>query len=214
MSEIDESLESRDFAEEIAKVIPEEQDSYFQSIHAKHFVPETAVGSLFTEAKDLNGLLREAARQRGDLEGDDREEFINMGVPTEALMPQCRYIKVNTPGEVGIVKIADLSPDTEVKVERKKPNTPCALIVEQAQLPEVDFGTIIIGPNEKENPDDPEPSTAEMVWTVHPGIPIRPASEDIWAENSTATVKEVMDRLGDKVYLQVEKKITAISPNQ
>lgn len=199
-------VESRIYTHEVYKVLPQEQAGYFQAMNDKHFVPEKAVGSLFTEVRDLSELLELAIEQRGNLDGDDREEFIRMGMPAGTLMPQCRYIKVNTLGEVGIIKSTSLSPDTRVRVIRTKPHTPCSLVVEGEELPKVDFGTIIIGPNDKEKPEDPEPSTKEMVWTVHPGLPVKPATEEIWEEGSDITVQEVIDKLGDDVYLNVERK--------
>lgn len=71
-----------------------------------------------------------------------------------------------------------------------------------------DFGTIIIGPNEKDKdakPEDPGPSTKEMVWTVHPGLPVRPVAEDIWPEGSEITVQEIIEKLGNDVFLNVRK---------
>lgn len=175
-------------------------------MEVKHFDPEKGVGSLFTEIENLQDLLEKAIEQRGNLDGDDREKFIAMGVPPEALMAFCRYLKVETPGEVGIANVKDLAPDTKVKVIRTKQGTPCSLVVEGQNLPITDFGTIIIGPNEKgKKPDDPEPSTKEMIWTVHPGLPVRPVTEDIWPEGSEITVQDVIDKFGDEVFLNVKK---------
>ncbi len=190
---------------EVKKLMPEEQAQYLQSVDAKHFVPETAAGSLFTEVKSTANLLKLAMEQRGSLEGDDRAKLIEMGVLESSLMPQCRYLAVETPGEIGIVKAAELSPDTGVHVTRFKPGVPCTLVVDMPELPTTNIGTIIIGPNEKEEETDPEPSTKEMVWTVHPGLPIRPASEDIWEEGSEIKVADVIQRLGEEVYLNAKK---------
>lgn len=68
------------------------------------------------------------------------------------------------------------------------------------------FRAIIIGPNKKERPEDPEPSTKEIIWTVHPGHPVQPPTVDYWEEGSEITVKEVIDRLGEDIYLNVQKK--------
>ena len=133
--------------EQIAKVLPEEQKGYFQDTEKKHFNPETAVGSLFTETKSLPELLTKAIEQRGSLDGDDREQFIAMGVKPEALLAFCRYLKVDTAGEVGIKSIKEFSPDTKVKVVRTKQAAPCSLVVYSNDFPEATFGTIIIGPN-------------------------------------------------------------------
>ena len=175
-------------------------------METKHFDSEKGVGSLFTETRDLKELLEKTIEQRGSLQGDDREKFIAMGVKPEALMAFCRYLKVETPGEVGIINIKDLDVNTKVKVVRTKQGAPCSLVVEGQNLPTTDFGTIIIGPNEKgENPEDPEPSTKEMIWTVHPGLPVRPTTEDIWPEGSEILVSEVIEKLGNDIFLNVKK---------
>ena len=196
----------KEYDKQMQAYLPAEHLGYFKDMEIKHFDPEKGVGSLFTEIKDLKNLLEKTIEQRGNLDGDDREKFIAMGVKPEALMAFCRYLKVETPGEVGIANVKDLAPDTKVKIIRTKQNAPCSLVVEGQNLPITEFGTIIIGPNEKgKNPDDPKPSTKEMIWTVHPGLPVRPATEDIWPEGSEITVKDVIERLGSDVFLNVRK---------
>jgi hypothetical protein len=185
----------------IQQFFPKEHEVYFKDMHNKHFDPEKAVGSLFTEAKNIEELLEKVIEQRGSLDGDDRQKFIEMGIKSEALMPQCRYLKVDTKGEFGIIKATDLSPDTKVKIIRTKAGAPCSLVVLKKELPQVDYGTVVIGPNE-----GPEPSTKEMIWTVHPGLPVRPASKDIWPEGSEITIKDVINELGEDAYLNVKKE--------
>lgn len=190
---------------EVNQVLPEEKSAYFADMGAKHFVPETAVGSLFTDVHDLRSLLRLAQTQRGGLAGDDREMFIALGAPEASMLPQCRYLKVETNGEVGIESVKELEPTTAVKVVRTKADAPCSLVIEKDEMPSISFGTIIIGPNGQLHPGDPEPSTSELVWTVHPGLPVRPAMGDIWEEGSEITVMDVVDKLGNDVYLNVRK---------
>lgn len=191
----------------IKKILPEEHASYFKQTEEKHFDTEKGVGSLFTETASLNELLQKAIDQRGNLDGDDREQFIAMGVKAEALLPFCRYLKVEAAGEVGIKSARELPADTKVKVIRTKQGTPCSLFIESDEFSKVNFGTIVIGPNEKsrDTPDAPEPSTSEMVWTVHPGLPVRPVMEDFWPEGSEITVGEVTEKLGEDVYLNLKK---------
>ena len=202
------SASTESVEEQIAKVLPKEMAGYFEDTEKKHFDSATAIGSLFTEVKTLEGLLVKAIEQRGNLDDDDRKQFIAMGVPPDAMLGFCRYIKVNTPGETGIRSIKDFPPETKVKVIRAKRGTPCSLVVETDNLPWVDFGTIIIGPNERSEmakPEDPMPSTKEMIWTVHPGLPVRPAEKDFWMEGTEITVKDILAKLGDDVFLNVKK---------
>jgi len=77
--------------------------------------------------------------------------------------------------------------------------------VEGENFPTADFGVIVIGPNEKQKPDDMEPSTKEMIWTAHPGLPIRPAKDDSWPEGSKITVADVKAKLGSGAYLQFSR---------
>lgn len=189
---------------ESKRVMPLEVADYIDSISTKHW-GEGAVGSRFLEGNDLKDLLGTAIKQRGNLEGDDRNMLIEKGVDPTALMPECRYLVVKGGGEVGIVKAEDLSDDTEVKVVRTKPGSPCSLVVEGENFPTADFGVIVIGPNEKAKPEDPEPSTKEMVWTAHPGLPIRPAKDDSWPEGSTITIADVKEKLGVGAYLQFSR---------
>lgn len=205
------------FSPEIEALMPEEDKQFFTDIENKHFNPNTAVGSRFVIQKpkkhpdgkteylppderleDLKDLLVKAAIQRGDLQGDDREILLKLGASPESLQPNVRYLLVKTEGKLGIVNIKKLSPDTKVKVVRTKQNVPCSLVVE-GDLVDTHFATIIIGPNENE-----KASTKETIWTAHPGLPIKPASEDIWPEGSEITVKEVMEKLGNNVYLNIE----------
>ena len=186
-------------------ILPVEVADYIESITAKHW-GEGAVGSRFFEGNGLMDLLDTAIQQRGNLQGDDRQILIEKGVDPTALMAECRYLVVKTPGEVGIIKATELPDDTEVKVVRTKPGTPCSLIVEGENFPTADFGVVVIGPNEKQKDDEPEPSTKEMVWTAHPGLPIRPAKDDSWPEGTTITVADVKAKLGENAYLQFARE--------
>ena len=193
-----------DLFKQTGEILPLESADYIKSISAKHW-GEGAIGSKFSEGNTLRDLLETAIKQRGNLEGDDRNMLIEKGVDPSALMQECRYLVVKGGGEVGIVKAEDLSDDTEVKVIRTKPGNPCSLVVEGEKFPTADFGVIVIGPNEKAKPEDSEPSTKEMVWTAHPGLPIRPAKDDSWPEGSTITVADVKSKLGSGAYLQFSR---------
>jgi|GEM_PF-2900239 len=187
---------------EAADLLPAEMSEYYDKMHDKHFVRETAIGSLFTEVKNMDDLLELTIKQRPQgLSGDDRVKFAAMGVSPDGLLPQCRYLLVKTAGEVGIVSIKDVGQAESVYVERTKPGTPCTLSVTRENMPQTDIATIIIGPNEQENG-----STEEMIWTVHPGLPIRPAREDYWEEGSVITAAEVKDKLGEDKFINVKAR--------
>ncbi|MEI6237716.1 MAG: hypothetical protein WCP03_03910 [Candidatus Saccharibacteria bacterium] len=186
--------------------LPSEFAEYYKAVEAKHFkLSEKSVGSRFLEASNLEELLSLTAQQRGDLNGDDRAKLATMGVPETALLSHCRYLIVETPGELGIINASELLPDSPIEVIRTKPNTPCSLVFRSTEFPETNLGLVIIGLNQKQSPDGSDPSTKEMVWTVHPGPPVQPASEDIWAEGSVITAQEVVDKLGPEYYVNVAR---------
>ncbi len=186
--------------------LPSELAEYYKAVEAKHFgQSEASIGSRFLEVTCLAELLELAEHQRGNLSGDDRDKLVKMGVPETALLPQCRYLVVNTPGEVGIVKNSYLAPDSLIEVIRTKPNTPCSLVFRSTDFPKTDLGVIIIGPNEKQSDESPEPTTLEAIWTVHPGPPISPASEDFWPEGTEITAQDVLDKLGPDAYVNVAR---------
>lgn len=176
--------------------LPDAKRDYYQDLHDKHFNASTAVGSVFTEVSDLEELLEKAASEEGGILRDDRDIFIAEGADPEAFLPQCRYLKVKTKGENGLVSTAECDDDEKVHVVRTKAGAPCSLVVERSSRPETNSATLIFGP-------DPE-SGNEIVWTAHPGSPIRPSSGDTWEEGATITVKDVRESRGSDGWLQVE----------
>ena len=90
-------------------------------------------------------------------------------------------------GRNGMADAFALDPATPVRVVRTKPGAPCSLIVDGVAEAVIDVATIIIGPNEAS-----EPSTPEMVWTAHPGMPARPSEGDRWTEGASITVADVV----------------------
>jgi hypothetical protein len=179
-------------------LVPESQSKYYEQLHDKHFNQQTAVGSVFNPAlKDLATLLALAANEPGGLERDDRDHFVALGVSREALIDECRYLMVQVPGEIGLIKAKDVKPNKTVRVVRTKDNLPCSLVVRKADFIPVEYGTIIIGP-------DGTRENKEHVWTAHPGPPIPRTTEDIWPEGSVITAQDVIDRLGEDAWLQIE----------
>jgi len=191
-------------AEEISALLPAEAAEYFRQTESKHFDPETAIGSRFTGVHSLWELLELAQTQRGTLAGDDRHLLMKMGVPETYLLPICRYLLVHTPGKVGIISVDELRDDETVYAKRTKTGVPCTLYVVRDTLPDTDIATIIIGPNEDENS-----STKEMIWTAHPGLPIPPATREIYQDGDTLTVSDLRNEnspLAGRLFLNVMEK--------
>lgn len=141
--------------------------AYFAATDAKHFGPTGTPGSTFTDPtlSRLNDVLAMAHRQRGHLDGDDRDQLAAMGTPEEAFKPGIRYLLVHTPGTVGIEPSNGLPDNTPVQVVRSKPGAPCSLVLDVAEQSTTRVGTIIIG----KHPDD---EAREVAFTAHPGLPI------------------------------------------
>lgn len=190
---------SRRNKENTSSLLPVSKKEYYQDLHAKHFDENSSVGSRFTEADSIEAVLEIASNEAGGIGRDDREKFIDAGVPEDALLPQCRYLMVKTPGTVGIRQIKDCWDDDMVFVKRTKEGAPCSLVVETApgDLGSSDVSTLILGPN----PDD---ENKEIVWTAHPGLPIRPAMEDIWEEGSHLHISVIEEQLGSDAWIQLE----------
>ena len=125
--------------EEINRVLPAELSGYFEATEQKHFDPKKAAGSLFTEIKTLRELLQKAIEQRGNLDGDDREKLIELGVAPEALMAQCRYLKV----EAKVIKMGRRNCFTESRVSDEDGNVIAMGLITKAIVPFMKFKEIL-----------------------------------------------------------------------
>ena len=171
----------------IDELLPVEQAAYFDALDAKHFGAAGTAGSVFTGVPGLRELLEMVVAQRGSLDGDDRGLLLAAGASERSFLPGCRYLVCHVAGRNGMVDAFALDPATPVRVVRTKPGAPCSLVVDGAPEAEVDFATVIIGPNE-----DAGSSSAEMVWTAHPGMPARPSEGERWPEGATLTAADVV----------------------
>ena len=92
-------------------------------------------------------------------------------------------------GVLGIIKLSHLPSDTPVLLDDRKNTGKISAVVElpEKQLPEVNYIVLIAGPH----PEKPE---VEVVWTFHPGDPIRPSEveTDPSLVNKTVFVKEAL----------------------
>jgi hypothetical protein len=132
---------------------------------------------------------------------DDREALLEAGAPESAFLPAIKgpeapgdlpealYYKVeNVEGRLGIIQIKELPRDTRVLVSREKgSNNPDDLEYASAsltvirgtadELPKTDYATLIIGREQEKGGED-------ILWTTHPGPPIRPTLKDFeWSRD-------------------------------
>lgn len=144
----------------------------------------------------LNDVVALAYRQRGSLEGDDREALVALGAPEEAFKPGMRYLLVRTSGTLGVQRSTGLADETPVHVVRSKPGAPCSLVLDVDAQPVGSVGTIVLGRH-------PQDESREVVYTAHPGLPIPPDFTDRMGvhEGSTVSLSLVRAAFGGEVWL-------------
>ena len=193
---------------DVQAIVDERMLEYYEDTNEMRMDRDKPGGSKFESAEDggVDSIFQviermgydEFVRRVMDRE-DDRERLIEAGAPESAFLPAERtedtpeglpealyFMVEGIRGELGIVQLAELDPDTVVVVERAKgrsnpdePETYAAASITTfretlEELPETDFATVIVGR---------EPGKDNQLWTIHPGAPIRPALRDfVWSQ--------------------------------
>ncbi|MBU0706175.1 methyltransferase [Patescibacteria group bacterium] len=197
-------------SEQIKALLPEKYQYIYETLDQQHF-GKKSYGSRFYEnpdtgAKNLRELLQRAYEQRGTLEGDDKDFFISQGVSKEALLSSHRYLKVAAEGKLGIASVSSLPPETKVRVVEIKPGEELSLVVgveSDDDLPEVEYGTIIIGPDEEGKP--------ERIKTAHPGAPAPIFRTSAFQKDSVITAQEVIDKLGPNQHVILQTRTSSLA---
>lgn len=169
---------------------------YHAETDARHFVDGSGVvasGSRFTNPalRRIEDVLDVVLRERGTLEGDDREKFFEHGADKSWFLPNVRYLYVNEGGTVDAVHSFGMAPNMMVEVKRLKSGSSCTLVRYSNTRHVSDFGVVII---------ETDPATGEeFVATTHPGVPrspnSSPALEALEAQHlSIAQVREILGR--------------------
>jgi hypothetical protein len=179
-------------------IIPEEESDYYDALERKHF-SDQAAGSRFRASS-----LREVLEAHPGLleQKDDREEFIRLGVPPEALLPGRSYFLIRSPGEEGMISADDLPADKAVRISREKPGS-LSFLVRGDRQP-TNIGTAIVG-------DYPRDPSRRALITIFPGLPADPGRSSVAEENDLGledgqemTLSELQKRTGRKdLLLQV-----------
>lgn len=181
----------------IARMIPyaTDDDGYYESTRKKHF-DAGGHGSMFTDPDlhTLEDVLHLAWGQRGNLDGDDRAEFIARGAVPDAFTVGNRYLLVRTPGTVGVLSSVGLDDGALVQIVRGKPGAPCSIVCAVSAQETIDYAAVIIGDG-----DGGEP----VLITMFPGPVTRPTSHpEINAlEGQTVTLGRVREILGSDTWL-------------
>lgn len=152
---------------------------------------------------ELDAYLRKTAEMRAGVGGTPMGSFYPDKTPDQvladlktvawqpythpAIMEGCTAFVSPLPGRMGMIDLSTVPGDTPVTLEDPKNTGKVSAVLEAWRLPSVDvlktdFTVIILGPNDK-------PPEAEIVFTFHPGSPVRPSlvpRGDIKAAHVTA----------------------------
>lgn len=177
---------------------------YYTDNDAKHF----GTGSTFTDpalarTEDVVAL---AIAQRGTLAGDDRDELIAAGADPDAFADGHRYLKVATPGTVGVIGSRELAGTDLLQVVRDKAGAPCTLVVTVAKQPTTDTGVVIVTTDRS--------TGADLVLTTFPGPVTRPTASDALdrLEGSSISVAEARTILGRDFHANTRVQVGAHTP--
>lgn len=173
-------------------LMPAKFEAYFADTERKHFNADSA-GSTFTEAKNLNEVLAVASRQRGNLEGDDREKLIARGADPSSFDSAKRYLMVETKGKLGTVMASELDDSTMVSVVQKSEKTKPVCVVETNAKSNTDFATVVLVDKPTMPGTEAHPS---LLITAFPG-----------ASGPSGSNNDLLPHVGKKISVAEAKKI-------
>lgn len=182
----------------VADLIPRKSSmrEYYEATDKKHFGDKSEPGSKFTNPKItcLEDIVELALQQRGNLEGNDTDIFISLGVSPTAFHEDNRYLFVKTEGTVGIKHSDSLHDNTLVQIVRTKPGVPCSVILDVVEQEKTHHGIIILSKDTKGVNDG-----KDILITAFPGSPTPIIKRDIFEEyeNQILTIKKVRELAGD-----------------
>lgn len=199
-----------------ALVERDNRPQYIESIDSKHF-DSSRSGSTFTDKRvdNTEDVLRETARQRGNLDGDDRDELIQEGADPSSFLPKesgVRYLKVKLEGTQALRNTANMDDNEVLTIVEKGGNDgrPSSLSFSSdvEEQPKTEFATVVVGPNMDENKKPIEGT--QVLWTLHPGVPTRGIRSDNIREKgleggSQIKVKDLREMFGKDI--QVNTKL-------
>lgn len=183
---------------------------YIAAIDSKHFDGSRS-GSTFTDKRVSNteDVLKETAKQRGGLEGDDRAALIRDGADASSFLPEStgvRYLKVKLDGTQALRNTAAMNDNEVLTVVAKGGNDgrPSSLSFSSdvKEQPKTQFATVVVGPDMDQN-KKPIAGT-QVLWTLHPGVPTRGIRSDAVREKgldggSKVTVKQLREMFGKDI---------------
>lgn len=103
--------------------------------------------------------------------------------------PAQGFITRDITGVVGLVSLAELDPETPVRLCDGHATGYMSAVVVGGTPEEVDFVVLLVGPNES-------PAAEPIVWTFHPGNPVRPSSLELDAASDREITAAEAIKLG------------------
>lgn len=134
---------------------------YWQSTLEQRLVSGMGSRTYFADVTTLEEALR----------GAEWEEYSHPDI-----MEGCRgYFTTQIPGLLGVVNLHDLDPSTPISWEDPKDTGKVTPVIEDKLHHTMEFTVLIVGPEYEE----------EVVYTFHPGAPVRPSSVELEDDGTT-----------------------------
>lgn len=103
--------------------------------------------------------------------------------------PAKGFVTRDLTGVVGLVSLAELEPGTPVRLCDGHATGFLSAVVVGGQPQEVDFVVLLVGPNDS-------PAAETVIWTFHPGNPVRPSSLELDAASDRKITAAEAIKLG------------------
>lgn len=145
---------------------------YFQKTVAQHIC---AVGSKFDVSRETS-----TEEMMWKISTSRWEEYSHPDVS-----PECRgFITHDIKGTLGVVELSKLDPKRTITLTDRKGTgfAQCEITMPSAEMPKVNFTVIILGPEQGR----------EVVYTVHPGAPVKPSRVRMAEMPSEITVEKAV----------------------
>ncbi len=161
------------------------------------------MSAVATTRRIVPGYLEKSLAQRAGLssnaagsvyEGVDALQLERMLLASEwepyshpAIMPGCSAFKASIAGRLGVASLESLSPDAIVTLDDRKSTGQVSAVASGVRGEVSPFTVLILGPEVVDG------ETHEIVFTFHPGDPVRPSQVPAQGMHGrTVTVKEAI----------------------
>lgn len=170
---------------------------YYSATDLKHFGAKNEPGSKFLDPslQKIEDILALAFKQRGNLEGNDKEKFIEKGASPEAFNENNRYLMVHTKGTLGIKNSSTMKNSDMVEIVRTKPGAPCSVVADVTTQETTDYAVVILS-------EDSEAGKSRLI-TTFPGLVTKTIENERIesAEGQKLTIAEIRKIFNGDIFL-------------